>query len=193
MFSLSLARGTGAGILNPLSAFFAGLLELGPLSVPVGACAVFMLEKGLKLLFGLGFSGIVSCWAAAFSALDPIFSYDWKGFLKPLPWGELLACCGGVEWRLLGAGVKPSSSTLTKLDGNIPIALGSRRSLPIHQRPSPALSASMRSPSTKPRSRFVSPPHEYVALTQQGKRAGRSGGAPMASSVCITGVCIGVL
>jgi hypothetical protein len=187
MFSLSLALGTGAGILNPLSAFLAGLLELGPLSVPVGACAVFMLEKGLKLLLGLGlgFSGMVSCWAAAFSALDPIFSYDWKGFLKPLPWGELLACCGGVEWRLLGAGVKPSSSTLTKLDGNIPIALGSRRSLPIHQRPSPALRASMRSPSTKPRSRFVSPPHEYVALTQQGKRAGRSGEAPMVVLVCI--------
>jgi hypothetical protein len=76
MISLSLARGTGAGILNPLSAFLAGLLELGPLSVPVGACAVFMLEKGLKLLLGLGFSGMVSCWAAAFSALDPIFSYD---------------------------------------------------------------------------------------------------------------------
>jgi hypothetical protein len=35
-----------------------------------------MLEKGLKLLLGLGFSGMVSCWAAAFSALDPIFSYD---------------------------------------------------------------------------------------------------------------------
>ena len=180
---LSFARGTGAGILNPLSALLAGLLELAPFRVPVGACAVFMLENGLKLLFGLGFSGAASCFAASFSALDPIFSYAWNGFLKPFPCGELraFACCGGVEWRLLGAGWKPSSSTLTKLDGNMPIARGSRRSLPIHQRPSPAFSASMRSPSTKPRSRFVSPPHEYVALTQQGNREGRSGGAPMAS------------
>lgn len=180
-FSRSLARGTG--ILNPLSTFLAGLLELGPFNVPVGACAVFMLEKGLKLLFGLGFSGMVSGMAAAFSALDPIFSYDWKGFLKLLPCCALyaFACCGGVLWRLLGAGWKPSSSTLTKFDGNIPIALGSRRSRPIHQRPSPAFSASIRSPSTKPRSRFVSPPHEYVALTQQGNRAGRSEGAPMAA------------
>jgi hypothetical protein len=180
MFSRSLARGTGAGILNPLSAFLAGLPELGPLSVPVGACAVFMLENGLKLPFGLGFSGVVSGIAAAFSALDPTFSYDWKGFLKPLPCCELFACCGGVLWRLLGAGWKPSSRTLTKFEGNIPIALGSRRSRPIHQRPSPAFSASIRSPSTKPRSRFVSPPQEYVALTQQGNRAGRSEGAPMA-------------
>ena len=82
---LSLARGTGAGILNPSSDFLSGLLELGPFSVPVGACAVFMLEKGLKLLFGLGFSGMVSAFAAAISALDPIFSYDLKGFLKLLP------------------------------------------------------------------------------------------------------------
>lgn len=71
---LSFARGTGAGILNPLSASFVALLELLPLSVPVGACAVFILENGLKLLFGLGFSAIVSALAAAFSALDPIFS-----------------------------------------------------------------------------------------------------------------------
>jgi hypothetical protein len=81
MLSLSLARGTGAGILNPLSALFVAPLELGPLSVPVGACAVFMLENGLKLPLGFGFSGMVSC----FSALDPTFSYAWKGFLKPLP------------------------------------------------------------------------------------------------------------
>lgn len=70
---LSFARGTGAGILNPLSSL-AGLLELLPLSVPVGACAVFILENGLKLLFVLGFSATVSCFAAIFSALDPIFS-----------------------------------------------------------------------------------------------------------------------
>lgn len=75
---LSFALGTGAGILNPLSALLAGLVELGPFNVPVGACAVFILENGLKLLLGFGFSfsGIASCCCAAFSALDPIFSYD---------------------------------------------------------------------------------------------------------------------
>lgn len=73
---LSFARGTGAGILNPLSALLAGLLELAPFRVPVGACAVFILENGLKLLFGLGFSATASCFAAAsFSARDPTFSY----------------------------------------------------------------------------------------------------------------------
>lgn len=71
---LSFARGTGAGILNPVSATFAGLLELAPFKVPVGACAVFMLENGLKLLFDLGFSATTSCFAASFSALDPTFS-----------------------------------------------------------------------------------------------------------------------
>jgi hypothetical protein len=44
-----------------------------------------MLEKGLKLPLGLGFSGMVSCLVAAFSALDPTFSYAWNGFLNPLP------------------------------------------------------------------------------------------------------------
>jgi hypothetical protein len=35
-----------------------------------------MLENGLKLLFGLGFSATASCFAAAsFSARDPTFSY----------------------------------------------------------------------------------------------------------------------
>jgi hypothetical protein len=57
-----------------VSATFAGLLELAPFKVPVGACAVFMLENGLKLLFDLGFSATTSCFAASFSALDPTFS-----------------------------------------------------------------------------------------------------------------------
>lgn len=92
---LSFALGTGAGILNPPSAFLAGLLELGPFNVPEGACAVFILENGLKLLLGLGFSfsGMASACAAAFSALDPIFSYAWKGFLKLLlSWRCVFAC-----------------------------------------------------------------------------------------------------
>ncbi len=51
----------------------------------------------------------------------------------------------------------------------------SLRKRPIHHDPSPALRHSIKSPSTKPRSRFVSPPQEYVALHQHGNRVGRAG------------------
>jgi len=61
------------------------------------------------------------------------------------------------------------------------MALGSLRNLPIHHRPSPAFNASIKSPSMKPRSFFVSPPQEYVAWHQHGNRAGIEG-APISQS-----------
>ena len=79
----------------------------------------------------------------------------------------------GLGARLVGW--KLSSSTMTKFDGNKPIMRRSRRSLPIHHDPSPALRHSMRSPSMKPRSLSVSPPHEYTARHQHGNRVGRPG------------------
>jgi hypothetical protein len=85
-------------------------------------------------------------------------------------------CCSpgmGLVARLVGR--KLSSRTMTKFEGKRPIMRLSRLSLPIHHDPSPALRHSIRSPSTKPRSRSVSPPHEYTARHQQGNRVGRSG------------------
>lgn len=158
------------------------------LIVPVGACAVFMLEYGRNLLFSFltfstSLSGVFSL-PRRLSMLSrfPNSSYAWYGFLNiDLLFASI--CLGrawlrGVALRLLGAGWNDSSRTCTKLEGKRPTALGSRRSLPIHHCPSPALRASIRSPSMKPKSFLVSPPHEYVALHQQGKR-GRSPAAPI--------------
>lgn len=172
--------GGGAGICGcctvvagniPLCCFF---------KVLVGACAVFMLEYGRNLLFGLCFSlspsGVPSRFASML-LLTFAFSCASNGLLN-----TLLLLCGlteaadcavnGEAFRLFGAGWKLSSKTLTKLLGKSPIARGSLRSLPIHHCPSPAFRASMRSPSMNPRSFLVSPPHEYVAWHQHGKRAG---------------------
>lgn len=77
----------------------------------------------------------------------------------------------------------------------------SLRSRPIHHIPSPAFRHSIKSPSINPRSLFdyrrgqprcllsryrslTSPPHEYVALTQQGKRGGSVGVAIAISWDC---------
>ena len=79
----------------------------------------------------------------------------------------------GLVARLVGW--KLSSRTMTKFEGKRPIMRLSRLSLPIHHDPSPALRHSIRSPSTKPRSRSVSPPHEYTARHQHGNCVGRSG------------------
>ena len=79
----------------------------------------------------------------------------------------------GLVARVMGR--KLSSKTLTKFEGNRPIARRSLCSLPIHQDPSPAFKHSIRSPSTNPRSFFVSPPQEYTARHQHGKRMGRFG------------------
>lgn len=76
------------------------------------------------------------------------------GFIR----GEGFGITKGVAVRLTGT--KSSPSTSTKLDGKRPIIRLSRRSLPVHHCPSPALRHSIRSPSTNPRSFFVSPPHE---------------------------------
>ena len=138
-----------------------------------------MLEYGLNLLFSFFFSTSLSGVASLLLSKLPRFpktSYAWYGFRNPtLPLEMLCFGCWvtGVVFRLLGAGVNDSSSTVTKFEGNRPMARGSRLSLPIHHDPSPAFSASIKSPSMKPRSFFVSPPHEYVALHQHGKR-GRS-------------------
>lgn len=69
------------------------------------------------------------------------------------------------------------------------MALGSLRNLPIHHRPSPAFNASMRSPSMKPRSFFVSPPQEYVAWHQHGKRAGIEGAPISQATDEVVGCC----
>ena len=88
-------------------------------------------------------------------------AYDWNGFRKLV----LAAGCGvglgeGIGLAALLAGMKDSSRTCTKFDGNSPMARLSRRSRPIHHEPSPAFKHSMRSPSTKPKSFFDSPPKE---------------------------------
>ncbi len=151
-----------------------------------------MLEYGLNLLFSFRTGSFSLCgepvWLPSRLRRGPAFSYASNGFLNTLfdfaGLGEGLgAAFNGDACRLLGAGWKLSSRTLTKLLGKSPMALGSLRSLPIHHRPSPALSASIRSPSMKPRSFLVSPPQEYVAWHQHGKREGASRGPPMLS-VC---------
>jgi hypothetical protein len=67
----------------------------------------------------------------------------------------------GLEALL--AGRKLSSRTSTKFEGNSPIIRLSRRSLPIHHDPSPALRHSIRSPSTNPRSRL-----DYIFISIRG-------------------------
>lgn len=79
----------------------------------------------------------------------------------------------GLVVRLIGR--KLSSRTLTKFEGKTPIARLSRCKRPIHHDPSPALRHSIKSPSMNPKSRFDSPPQEYVARHQHGKREGRLG------------------
>ena len=159
--------GGGSGILNALSSFVGvGWPLLSLLIVPVGAWAVFMLEYGLNLFF-FSLSGVPSL-SFTLSKLDRLLSsYAWKGFRNIAFLTGLLRCfwdcVRGEAFRLLGVGWNDSSKTLTKLLGNSPTALGSRRSLPIHQRPSPAFNASIRSPSMNPKSFFDSPPQEYVA------------------------------
>ena len=148
-----------------------------------------MLEYGVSLLF-FGLDAILSGVPSRLPSRlrrGPTFSYASNGFLNTLLLFAGLAdaslwdaCVIGEGFLLTGAGWKLSSSTLTKLLGNSPMARGSLRNLPIHQEPSPALRASIRSPSMNPRSFFVSPPHEYVAWHQHGKRAG-IGGAPIVS------------
>lgn len=136
--------GGGAGTLGAVSScIWTGRPSLSFLREPVGACAVFMLENGLNLLF----TGVLFCFCVRVEA---------------------------VAFRVFGAGWNDSSSVFTKLLGNRPMARGSLRSRPIHHEPSPALRASIKSPSMKPRSFFVSPPHEYVARHQQGNLGGSS-------------------
>lgn len=69
---------------------------------------------------------------------------------------------------VLLTGRKSSGSTSTKFEGNRPTILLSRRSLPIHHEPSPALRHSINSPSMKPRSRFdcegVKALRQYVSI-----------------------------
>lgn len=62
----------------------------------------------------------------------------------------------GLPLRLHGW--KSSLRSSTKFDGNSPTMRLSRFNRPIHHDPSPALRTSIRSPSIKPRSRFVCPP-----------------------------------
>lgn len=104
----------------------------------------------------------------------------------------------GIGLEALLAGRKLSSRTSTKFEGNSPIIRLSRRSLPIHHDPSPALRHSIRSPSTNPRSRLdcvsvsilnhrrldvngsrTSPPQLYTARHQHGNRVGRLCGSGM--------------
>lgn len=157
-------------------------------TAPVGACAVFMLLYGRNLLFSLfafsmSLSGVPSFDFPSKLLRPSNSSYAWYGFLNRdlfLAAADCFGCLSGVTLRLFGAGWNDSSSTCTKLDGKRPTALGSRRKRPIHQDPSPALRASMRSPSMKPRSFLVSPPHEYVALHQHGNRGSSSDTAILA-------------
>jgi hypothetical protein len=68
-------------------------------------------------------------------------------------WRTVPAVVIGLALRLHGW--KSSGSSSTKLEGKRPTMRLSRFRRPIHHEPSPALRHSIRSPSMKPRSRFV--------------------------------------
>lgn len=89
---------------------------------------------------------LVDFWAVGFAAAE--FGVDVLDMLPPPP-----DCSGnGLALRL---GWKFSSRSFTKFEGNSPTMRLSRLNRPIHHDPSPALRHSIRSPSMKPRSRFV--------------------------------------
>jgi hypothetical protein len=144
------------------------------------------------------------CISARFKAAASGAAYAWNGFRKAFDFAAFGGCglngfglgdlSGiGLEARL--AGRKLSSRTWTKFEGNTPSMRLSRHNLPVHHDPSPAFRHSIKSPSTKPRSRFdyitsvrigldcqhaalpTSPPHEYVALHQHGNLVGNAEGA----------------
>jgi hypothetical protein len=111
--------------------------------------------------------------------------WAWKGFLKTVfcflgaevgfVIGDTAAGTMGLIDRLTGT--KFSSNTWTKFEGNNPTMRRSLRSRPIHHWPSPAFRHSIKSPSTNPKSRLLSPPHEYTARHQHGNRVGSCGAA----------------
>lgn len=85
-------------------------------------------------------------------------AYASKGLRHDLALGGVLLGLGVLLGRGLTdllVGRKVSGSTWTKLLGNTPTVRRSRKSRPVHHDPSPALRHSIRSPSMKPRSRFV--------------------------------------
>ena len=94
--------------------------------------------------------------------------WAWNGFLNTVFCflgpdvgfisGDGFGVTTGLTVRVTGT--KSSLSTWTKLDGKRPIIRRSRRRRPVHHCPSPALRHSIKSPSTNPRSFFVSPPQE---------------------------------
>lgn len=127
-----------------------------------------------------GAAGLDSVARRATEAGDTASLCAWKGFRQTvfcflgadvgLLIGEDPASTIGLVSRLTGT--KSSLKSSTKLDGNNPTARRSRRNRPIHHCPSPAFKHSIKSPSTNPRSRVVSPPHEYTARHQHGNRIG---------------------
>lgn len=159
---------------------------------------LFMAENGLWLFFKLPL-GVLNALPplrrdsrpAASGFGLPAAAYAVKGFLKTVFFFSITAGWGLAALDMLPpplvlagmgeVGRKSSLSTSTKFDGKRPTIRRSRFNLPIHHEPSPALRHSIRSPSMKPRSRFVSPPHEYVALHQHGKRVGSWGAV---SAIC---------
>lgn len=128
-----------------------------------------------------GAAGLDSVARRATEAGDTASLCAWKGFR------QTVFCFLGAEVGLLIGedpastiglvvsrltGTKSSLRSSTKLDGNSPTARLSRRNRPIHHCPSPAFKHSIKSPSTNPRSRVVSPPQEYTARHQHGNRIG---------------------
>ena len=73
-FMRSTALGGGEGILNLASSLSGDALPCF-LIVPVGVGAVFMLEYGLQVFFGLTLSGVTCPFLAAMSSLYPSVSY----------------------------------------------------------------------------------------------------------------------
>ena len=133
-----------------------GLTFFGALPVRGGVC-------GIEL-----FTGVLDPLRAIWDDGDRPSLCAWNGLRKTvfvflgaevgLLMGEDPANTIGLVSRLIGTKSSPMSST--KLEGNNPTARLSRRKRPIHHCPSPAFRHSIKSPSTKPRSRVVSPPHE---------------------------------
>lgn len=149
-------RGTEPWFLTAEACVRKGFVLLGTLPSRGGVCGIE------------GAAGLDSVARRATEAGDTASLCAWNGFRHTvfcflgadvgLLIGDDPASTIGLVSRLTGT--KSSLKSSTKLDGNSPTARLSRRNRPIHHCPSPAFKHSIKSPSTNPKSRVVSPPQE---------------------------------